>query len=127
MNQPETNDLLSRRTIVKSAILGGAAAAMPGSAIAQQLPNPQEAIKSDKECIMEAGLTEAEADCWAKTAEAAGLFFKLPQLHPEDAAEVTVAIHVIQQKLLARPTYRKYLKIAKSNHERKQSVPDGLL
>lgn len=79
-------------------------------------------IKTDKQCIMDAGLTEAEADCWEKTAQAAAAFFKLPVLHPEDAKEVSVAIHVIQQKLLGRPTYRKYLEIAKANHKRKKQA-----
>jgi len=34
--------------------------------------------------------------------------------HPMDDHEVAHAIHVIQHKLLARPTYRKYLEMAKA-------------
>ena len=78
----------------------------------------QEAIEddADRKSVMAAGMTEAEADCWRKTAEAAGAFFALPELHPLDQAEVVTAVHVIQNKLLSRPTYRKYLEEAKKNH-----------
>ena len=95
-------------------------AGLPTS-ITQQEPDssqkpPQEtpeAAKRDKQIIMEAGLSEAEAECWRKVAEAAGAFFQLPELHPTDRQEIAQAVHVIQYKLLARPTYRKYLKLAK--------------
>ena len=59
-------------------------------------------------------MTEAEADCWQAVAEAAGKFFDLPKLHPMDAQEVASAIHIIQHKLLSRPTYRRYLEMAKA-------------
>lgn len=42
------------------------------------------ALQTDRERVMAAGLTAAEADCWAATAEAAGKFFALPKLHPMD-------------------------------------------
>jgi hypothetical protein len=58
-------------------------------------------------------MTEAEADCWELAAKLAGAFFALPKLHPMDNQEVATAIHVIQNKLLSRPTYRKYLELAK--------------
>lgn len=67
----------------------------------------------DRMAVMSAGFTEAEADCWKQTAKAAAAFFALPELHPMDDHEVASAIHVIQNKLLGRPTYRKYLKEAK--------------
>ncbi|MEM9574287.1 MAG: hypothetical protein AAF870_03545 [Pseudomonadota bacterium] len=121
MHNNRTNELPSRRTLFKSAIIGGAAATVTGSTASNDLlANIEDEFKTDRECIMEAGLTEAEAECWAKTAEAAGAFFQLPELHPEDAKEVAVAVHVIQHKLLARPTYRKYLEIAKANQELKK-------
>ena len=120
MSENSKHELPNRRTIVRSAILGGAAVTLTGAMAPEDLlANVQDRIKSDKECIMEAGLTEREADCWEKTAAAAGVFFQLPALHPEDAKEVAVAIHVIQNKLLARPTYRKYLEISKANHAQK--------
>ena len=116
--------LPNRRGAFKTAIAGGVAATLCGSrAHGDILAAAQDSIKSDKECIMEAGLTEAEADCWARTAEAAGKFFQLPVLHAEDAREVAAAVHVIQQKLLARPTYRKYLEIAKKNEKMKRDGP----
>jgi hypothetical protein len=37
-----------------------------------------------------------------------------------DTQEVATAIHVIQNKLLSRPAYRKYLQIAKSQAEQKK-------
>ena len=73
----------------------------------------------DRDFVMKAGLTEEEADCWEKIAAAAGAFFALPELHSMDDHEVASAIHVVQHKLLARPTYRKYLEIAKAAHENK--------
>jgi hypothetical protein len=57
-------------------------------------------------------MTGAEADCWELAARLAGQFLALPQLHPMDQQEVAQAIHVIQNKLLGRPTYRKYLQLA---------------
>ena len=68
--------------------------------------------KTDRDFVIAAGMTDAEADCWGLIAKAAGAFFALPVLHPTDAAEVAQAVHVIQHKLLARPTYRKYLELA---------------
>ena len=109
---------LNRRTVMKSLALGGAAA-MAQATESDSNQQEQDKIKTDKECVMEAGMTDAEAKCWALTAEAAGAFFALPTLHTEDAKEVSAAIHVIQNKLLSRPTYRKYLEIAKANHELK--------
>ena len=73
-----------------------------------------DSVTRDQKFVMEAGMTREEAECWKLTAAAAGSFFKLPVLHPTDATEVAHAIHVIQNKLLARPTYRKYLELAKA-------------
>ena len=77
-------------------------------------PAKEYSAQTDRDFVMAAGMTEAEADCWAKIAEAAGAFFKLPELHPLDNQEVVTAVHVIQNKLLSRPTYRRYLKLAKA-------------
>ncbi len=120
MNQPSTPN---RRVLLKSALAGtvgfSALSSNVNAADFQQQEDETE-IKTDKECVMEAGMTEAEADCWEKTAEAAGAFFNLPVLHPEDAKEVAVAIHVIQNKLLGRPVYRKYREIAEASYKLKQ-------
>jgi hypothetical protein len=69
--------------------------------------------EQDRQRVLECGMTDAEADCWELVARAAGAFFQLPDLHPMDDHEVTQAIHVVQGKLLSRPTYRKYLALAK--------------
>ncbi len=71
----------------------------------------------DRQAVLAAGMTEAEADCWAATADAAGKFFALPELHPMDRQEVATAIHVLQNKLLGRPVYRVYRETAKRLHE----------
>ena len=71
---------------------------------------------------MGAGMTEAEAECWSLAAKAAGAFFALPELHPMDKQEIAQAIHIVQNKLLSRPTYRKYLELAK---EERPSVRVG--
>jgi hypothetical protein len=62
----------------------------------------------DRECVIAAGLTDDEADCWVLVAQAAGKALALPELHPMERQELTSAFHVIQNRLLSRPTYRKY-------------------
>ena len=62
-------------------------------------------------------MTEAEADCWELAAELAGKLFELPLLHPMDKQEIATAIHVIQHRLLSRPTYRKYKDAVKEFYE----------
>lgn len=78
---------------------------------------PKKADKTDKDFVMEAGMTADEAECWELIAKAAGKFFELPQLHPMDKQEVASAIHIVQNKLLSRPTYRKYLENAKASRK----------
>jgi hypothetical protein len=74
----------------------------------------EEEKKLDRLRVIACGMTDAEADCWETVGEAAGKFFRLPKLHPSDQEEVAQAIHIIQNKLLSRPTYRKYLELARS-------------
>ena len=71
--------------------------------------------QADRKRVIACGMTEAEADCWETIAKAAGMFFELPKLHPMEDHEVSHAIHVVQEKLLARPVYRKYLELAKAD------------
>ncbi len=71
--------------------------------------------KTDREIATEAGLTAEEAECWELAAALAGRFFALPQLHPMDRQEVAQAVHVVQNKLMSRPAYRKYLELARAN------------
>ena len=63
--------------------------------------------------MLTAGMTDEEANCWELAAKLAGGMFALPDPHPMDNHEIAQAIHVIQNKLLARPTYRRYLQAAK--------------
>ncbi|MFO0848403.1 MAG: twin-arginine translocation signal domain-containing protein [Gemmataceae bacterium] len=102
-------DDLTRRGLLGASAAAGTAA-LAGADDPPKPPPPQ----TDRDRVMAAGLTAAEADCWELIAKAAGKFFALPKLHPMDDHEVAHAIHVIQHKLLARPAYRKYLELAKA-------------
>jgi hypothetical protein len=119
------NDL-SRRHVLHGA--AGALATLTPLSIAAATPQglaaedeqaagrAEGAAPTDRDFVMGAGMTAEEADCWAVTAEAAGKFFALPELHPMDRQEVASAIHIVQNKLLSRPTYRAYLALAKAAH-----------
>jgi hypothetical protein len=58
------------------------------------------------------GLTGQEAECWELTGTLAGRLYHLPTLHETDWHDLAHAIHIIQNKLMARPAYRKYLQLA---------------
>ncbi len=75
--------------------------------------------KVDRDFVIAAGMTEAEADCWELAAKTAGKFFALPELHPMDGQEIATAIHIIQNKLLSRPTYRRYVELVKKGSAKK--------
>ena len=107
-------DDLTRRQAVSAALGAVAAGAAPAAADDPAKPTPGSNAEADRKRVLACGMTEAEADCWALIARAAGKFFDLPKLHPTDDQEVAQAVHVIQNKLLARPTYRKYLELAKA-------------
>jgi hypothetical protein len=100
---------ISRRKAVGAAAVAGAVALMGLSqqSDAQTKPaaSPDDA---ERQRMMAIGFTEAEAECWLLTSKAAGKFFELPKLHAMDDQEVATAVHVVQNKLLSRPTYRKY-------------------
>lgn len=96
----------TRREMLQGAAAFGLLAAF-GGAEAQAASADSNA--GEREHVMVAGMTEAEAACWLAAADTAGKFFALPEMHPMDKQEVATAIHVIQNKLLSRPTYRKYL------------------
>jgi hypothetical protein len=95
-----------------TAEVGLLAGLAPASAAADESRDEKER-KADRERVIAAGMTADEAECWETVAEAAGKFFALPELHPMDKQEVATAIHVIQHKLLARPTYRRYKELAR--------------
>lgn len=67
----------------------------------------------DRELALAAGLDEQEADCWVAVAEAASQFLRLPESHPMDAQEGCSAFHVVQDKLMKRAAYRRYLQAAR--------------
>ena len=101
---------IDRRTALATAMVTGVSVATRSDGSQQE----EEQLTKDQEFVVAAGMTKAEADCWKKAAEVAGAFFGLPELHPMDKQEVATAVHVIQNKLLGRPTYRKYLELAKA-------------
>lgn len=116
-----TDDLTRRQAV--AAALGAVAAAPAAADDAPKTPPvpkpaPGSNAEADRKRVLAVGMTEAEADCWALIARAAGKFFDLPKLHPMDDQEVAQAVHVIQNKLLARPTYRKYLELAKAGEKK---------
>lgn len=89
----------------------------PAEAAAPQDEKKPAGWAAEKERVLAVGMTDAEAECWLFSAQAAGAFFSLPELHPMDRQEVASAIHILQNKLLSRPTYRQYLEKAKAQKE----------
>lgn len=67
---------------------------------------------NERERALAVGLTEQEAECWELAGTLAGQLYRLPVLHETDWHDLVHAIHIIQNKLLARPAYRKYLQLA---------------
>src|SRR5262245_22179527 len=108
---------MTRRDALQAGTGLGVVAAAAGAATAAAPParaGRKSGMATERDRVMEVGMTAAEADCWVAAAELAGQFFALPRLHTMDAHEVAVAIHVIQNKLLSRPTYRRYLERARA-------------
>src|SRR5687767_12986726 len=101
-------DEVTRRNAIQLAAGAGLTAALGANAEAQEAKDEKKPM-TDREFVLAVGMTPAEADCWAAAADAAGKFFALPELHPMDRQEVASAIHILQNKLLSRPTYRRYL------------------
>jgi hypothetical protein len=112
-------DALTRRAAI------GATAGFGAAAIASCLPTAagqeppagatesQESVAAlDRKRVLECGFTEAEADCWQQLNQTAAMFFALPKLHAMDDHELAHAIHVLQYRLMSRPTYRQYTAVA---------------
>jgi hypothetical protein len=97
---------MTRRTAI------GTMAGLPALVLASEQEKPFDE-KAERERMMQCGLTEAEADCWLAIHHMGVKFFALPKLHPADQQELATAIHVLQDKLLLRPAYRKYLELSK--------------
>ena len=111
-------ETFNRRDALKGAVAWSACEGAGLAAATDQDKKPDHTKPSpkDREFVIEAGMTPDEADCWELIAEAAGKFFTLPKLHPMDAQEVASAIHIVQNKLLSRPTYRRYLDNARKGN-----------
>jgi hypothetical protein len=113
------SDMTRRRVLLLAATATGAGALTPACANADQRDEQQtgyatnERWEIERERVLAPGFTDAEAECWELVARAAGSFFALPPLHPMDEQEVAQAIHVIQNKLMSRPTYGRYLEAAR--------------
>jgi hypothetical protein len=110
---------LNRRKVLHTTAAAAIGAVMGEAVTAEPPATPHDPDTADRGFVMAAGMTDGEADCWALAAKTAGAFFDLPELHSMDKQEVATAIHVIQNKLLSRPTYRKYLETAKASHDPK--------
>ncbi len=108
------DDLTRRDAIQRTAGAGLIAALVPGQRDAAAQAKASDVPDTERGRMIAVGMTEDEADCWVIAAKLAGKFFDLPELHPMDKQEVATAIHVIQNKLLGRPSYRRYLGPAKA-------------
>jgi hypothetical protein len=105
MDEATRREALRRAAAAGVVALAGPAA---GAAADEGKKSEGDWKAQERQRVMACGMTEAEADCWVLVAQAAGKFFELPKLHPMDEQEVSQAIHVVQNKLLGRPTYRRY-------------------
>lgn len=59
-----------------------------------------------RSALSSVGMTEAEIDAMASTVILANQLLDLPVLHAADKSEVCHAIHIVQDKLMARPAMR---------------------
>ncbi len=105
-------DKLTRRNLLHGAAGAGLLAFSAEATGATDGPDDKPP-KNERDCVLAAGMTPDEADCWELTAKVAGKYFELPELHPMEKQEIASAIHIIQYRLLSRPTYRKYKEVHK--------------
>lgn len=103
---------LNRRDAMKLVVAGTPMAAL-GALHADEMPD---ALPLDRQAVLAAGMTEAEADCWELAADLAGRMLALPSDHPMQEHEIAHELHAIQNRLLARVTYRNYIEHAKRLH-----------
>lgn len=108
-------DDLTRRQVLGgvSAVAGVVLPGLLPPAKGDDKRDPEAEEKLDRQRVIAAGFTEAEADCWLLLNRAAGKFFELPKLHPMDDHEIAHAVHALQYRLMMRPAYRKYKEVAK--------------
>jgi hypothetical protein len=67
---------------------------------------------NERDRALAVGLTEQEAERWELAGTLAGRLYNLLTLHETDWHDLVHAIHIVQNKLLARPAYRKYRQLA---------------
>jgi hypothetical protein len=108
------DELTRRAALQRTAGANLLASLVPAAAVEAVGDDPVDVPKEERGRVLSVGMTEGEADCWELAANLAGKFCALPQLHPLDKQEVATAIHVVQNKLLSRPTYRRYLESFKA-------------
>jgi hypothetical protein len=111
------DDLTRRDALGRSAQMGMLGLLASGGVAGAAAPADDEAAVRavDRECVIASGMTETEADCWEQAGILAGKLLALPELHPMERQEISSAIHIIQYRLLSRPTYRKY----RETHQKK--------
>jgi hypothetical protein len=80
-------------------------------------------MQRERELAIASGLNEREANCWVAVAEAAAQFLQLPPLHGMEVQEACIAFHVIQDKLMKRVAYRKYLQLAQASAGNADAAP----
>lgn len=102
----------SRRDVIKVATATGlATAAVAVLAESAEAQLPADRLAQEQAVVQRCGLTASESDCWVLTAQLADTVLKLPDMTQEDRQELTTAIHLIQNKLLSRPTVRRYAQL----------------
>ncbi len=107
-------DELTRRQMLKATSVAGVLLGTGASALARKKALVQERFLLERDFVMEAGMTEAEADCWDDASAFAGAYLRLTPMDSDH--EHIHAIHVLQEKLMVRPTYRRYLAAKGGEH-----------
>lgn len=113
-------DEITRRNMLRTAAAAGVTTTVAAPSVASADELEQRAAGSpgscewteeelqDRQRVLNAGFTEDEADAWLLVARAGAKLFSLPELHPSDKPDIVQAIHVLQNKLMLRPAYKKY-------------------
>jgi hypothetical protein len=102
-------DEMTRRSILHGVTGAGLVALLaPGGSADAADEGEAEELKIVRESMLASGMTEAEAECVEFARQLTGKLFKLPEMSPMDKPEITLALHIIQNHLLSRPTYRKF-------------------
>jgi hypothetical protein len=62
----------------------------------------------DRKRVLSVGFTDDEADTWLSINRGAAKMLSLPELHPSDRKDIADAVHILQDRLMLRPAYKKY-------------------